>query len=171
MRPTGALQRSGAIFLDGTDGVVLENLTMERNDGNAIMVSGHNTNTKIVGCEIRWTGDSAIALWGRTDELSDGGRRGMYADDDHPVGVEIAHNLVHELGAFEKQSSMVFPGKTCAANLHHNVFFNGPRAGININDGFCGGACLPDLSFPACGGSLPSPLSEYLYPWSPATSS
>eukprot|EP01051_Picozoa_sp_SAG22_P018142 SAG22_NODE_2971_length_2059_cov_1.261735_1_plen_285_part_00 len=122
-----ALQRSGAIFVDGTDGVVLDSLTMERNDGNAIMVSGHNLKTKIVGCDIRWTGDNAIALFGRTDELSDGGKRGMYADNDHPVGAEVAHNIVHELGAFEKQSSMVFLAKTCAAHLHHNVFFNGPR--------------------------------------------
>ena len=37
---------------------------------------------------------------------------------------------VRELGAFEKQSSMVFLAKTCAAHIHHNVFFNGPRAGV-----------------------------------------
>jgi len=46
---------------------------------------------------------------------------------------------VHELGAFEKQSSMYFSAKTCRSNVHHNVFFNGPRAGVNVNDGFCGG--------------------------------
>lgn len=98
---------------------MLSNLTMERNDGNAIMVSGHNTGTRILDCEIRYTGDSAISLWGRTDELSDGGRRGMFADEDHPVAVEIGRNLIHELGAFEKQSSMVFLAKTCSAHIHH----------------------------------------------------
>ena len=105
------------------------------------------------------------------------------------VGVELRNNLVHELGAFEKQSSMLFLAKACGVYAHHNVFFNGtllivlssfcfatcferlscvkkrfclprqardklkkkggtreicclpagPRAGININDGFCGG--------------------------------
>jgi hypothetical protein len=134
-----ALQRSGALFLEGTDGVSISNVTMERNDGNAIMVSGHNLRTRIVGNEIRWTGDTAIALWGRTDELSNGGLNGVYADGDHPVGVEIGHNLVHELGAFEKQSSMVFLAKSCGTHIHHNAMFNGPRAGVNINDGFCGG--------------------------------
>ena len=89
-----ALQRSGAVFLDGTEGVRIANVTMERNDGNAIMISGHNTRTSIVSNEIRYTGDSAIALWGRTDEMSNGGLDGMYADGDHPDGVEIAHNLV-----------------------------------------------------------------------------
>ena len=38
---------------------------------------------------------------------------------------------VRELGAFEKQSSMVFLAKTCAAHIHRNVFFNGPRAGVS----------------------------------------
>jgi hypothetical protein len=224
--------------------VQLLNLTMERNDGNAIMISGHNLNASVVGCDIRWTGDSAIASWGsspspgflrfayslgvgwlvlwsmglvrshpsvtivllplritrrllrthqstccplphththarthahtharahtrtrthtrtffscarthspahplahthgpgRTDELSAGGSVGYLAADDHPVNTEVAHNLVHELGAFEKQSSMFFNAKSCSAHVHHNVFFNGPRAGINQNDGFCGG--------------------------------
>lgn len=48
---------------------------MERNDGNAIMISGKNTRTVITGNDIRWTGDSVIALWGRTDEL--GGNKSM----------------------------------------------------------------------------------------------
>merc|ERR1712048_658338 len=53
------------------------------------------------------------------------------------MGVE--QNLIHELGAFEKQSSMFFQAKSCATIVRSNVFFNGPRAGININDGYCGG--------------------------------
>ena len=40
-----ALQRSGAIFLEDTAGVEISNCSMERNDGNAIMVSGHNVGT------------------------------------------------------------------------------------------------------------------------------
>ena len=94
------------------------------------------------------------------------------------VGVEVGHNLVHELGAFEKQSSMVrrgatrplpvpavfggagssrcrrgqvFLAKTCAAHIHDNVFFNGPRAGMNFNDGFGGGDLLErNLVFSTC---------------------
>lgn len=56
----------------------------------------------------------------------------MLATDDHPISPEISHNLVHELGAFEKQSSHVFVGKVCGAVIHHNVFFNGPRAGKHL---------------------------------------
>lgn len=134
-----ALQRSGAIFLDGTEDVTIANVTMERNDGNAIMISGFNVKATVTGCNIRWTGDTAIAIWGRTDELSANGTRGMFANGDHPINSEISHNMIHELGAFEKQSSMVFIAKSCGTYIHNNVFFNGPRAGINVNDGFCGG--------------------------------
>ena len=127
-----ALQRSAAVLLDHTESVTVADSTIERCDGNAIMVSGHNLRTRITGNEIRWTGDSAIAAWGRTPE-QDPPHYGQLAADDHPVGLEISHNLIHELGAFEKQSSMLFLAKSCSLDVHHNVFFNGPRAGININ--------------------------------------
>ena len=126
-----ALQRSAAIFVDHTEAVTVANSTMERCDGNAIMVSGHNLQTRIVGNEIRWTGDTAIAAWGRTAE-QDPPHYGQLAEDDHPVGLEVSQNLIHELGAFEKQSSMLFLAKSCSLSVHHNVFFGGPRAGINV---------------------------------------
>ena len=28
---------------------------------------------------------------------------------------------------------------SCRTNFSHNVAYNGPRAAVNINDGFCGG--------------------------------
>jgi hypothetical protein len=94
---TGALQRAGAVFIEQTEGVTIANCTMERNDGNAIMVSGHNTGTVITANHILWTGDSAICLWGRTAEQTPP-HYGQLADNDHPEGVEVSHNLIHELG-------------------------------------------------------------------------
>ena len=126
----GSLQRSAAIVIEGAEGVTVANCTLERNDGNAILVSGRNRNVTISDNEVRWTGDTAIALWGRTDEVTDGGRRGFDGSaGDHPLGTVVARNMVHELGAFEKQSSMVFVAKSCATTIEGNVFFNGPRAG------------------------------------------
>ena len=40
---------------------------------------------------------------------------------------------------YEKQSSFYVQAKTAASRILGNVFFNGPRAGINANDGFGGG--------------------------------
>merc|ERR1711953_1666785 len=58
---------------------------------------------------------------------------------DFPMETTIEGNIVHELGIFEKQSSMWFQAKTAKTTLQGNLFFNGPRAGINFNDGFGGG--------------------------------
>lgn len=45
------------------------------------------------------------------------------------------YNLAREVGLYEKQSSFWFQGKVAQSIIKHNVFFNGPRAGINFNDG------------------------------------
>ena len=43
----------------------------------------------------------------------------------------ILFSFGHELGVWGKQTSFCFQAKSCR-NL--NIFFNGPRAGINSND-------------------------------------
>ena len=51
----------------------------------------------------------------------------------------------------EKQSSMWFQAKSCSNILDSNIFFNGPRAGINFNDGFGGNSTLrKNLLFNTC---------------------
>jgi len=63
---------------------------------------------------------------------------------DQPRFNQILNNLVHELGIWAKQSSFYFQAKTCQTQMQGNVFFNGPRAGINFNDGFGGGSNLTE---------------------------
>lgn len=43
------------------------------------------------------------------------------------------------MGLYEKQSSFFVQAKAAESRVLSNVFFNGPRAGINMNDGFGGG--------------------------------
>ncbi len=82
-----------------------------------------------------------MASWGDTTTLSDGsaplggpdGRNG-----DQPRFTHVRYNMAHEIGIWEKQSSMWFQAQTCQTHFEYNVFFNGPRAGINVNDGFGG---------------------------------
>jgi hypothetical protein len=47
-----------------------------------------------------------------------------------------------QVGIYQKQSSFWFQAVTTQTLLHGNVHFNGPRAGINFNDGFGGGDVL-----------------------------
>ena len=41
---------------------------------------------------------------------------------------------------FEKQSSFYFQAKSAQNLIQDNIFFHGPRAGMNFNDGFGGSA-------------------------------
>ena len=94
-------------------------------------------------------GDSAIASWGDTSEclnancsirLPAGVRMGPDARGGaQPHNTTVRANLVREIGLWQKQSSMWFQAVTAQSKVHANVFFNGPRAALNFNDGAFGG--------------------------------
>lgn len=48
-------------------------------------------------------------------------------------------NIIHDVGIYGKQTAAIFQGISCESLIEGNVLFNGPRSGININDGFGGG--------------------------------
>ena len=47
--------------------------------------------------------------------------------------------IVTDIGIWQKQSSMWFQATSAQSIVKGNVHFNGPRAGINVNDGMGGG--------------------------------
>ena len=57
-------------------------------------------------------------------------------DGNHPRYTTVTSNLAREVGLYEKQSSFFVQAKTAESIIQGNVFFNGPRAGINANDGY-----------------------------------
>merc|ERR1711988_1532419 len=146
----GALDRMAAVFLQGTEGAVIDSCTFERLDGNAVMISGYNRNATVQNSDFAFVGGNAIAAWGYTNETSsDPGRPGVFlenapdagvdgTDGEHPRYTTVIGNLAREVGLYEKQSSFYVQAKTAESTIKGNVFFNGPRAGINFNDGFGG---------------------------------
>jgi len=135
-----ALERMGAIFVEGTRRLTLSNLSFFRVDGNAIMLSRYHRDAAVRGCDFKWLGGSAVALWGFTDELSDEGVRGHDSTlGDFPWNTTIERNLFREIGIWEKQSSAIFQAKAAASTIRRNLIFNLGRAGINLNDGHGGG--------------------------------
>jgi hypothetical protein len=146
-----ALERNGAIFLQGTREVAFHNCTFERLDGNAVMISGYNRNTTISESDFSFIGGTAIASWGYTNETeADPGRPGVHlegapasgvdgTDGEHPRYNVVKGCTIREVGLYEKQASFYMQAKTAYTTLTGNVFFNGPRAGVNFNDGFGGG--------------------------------
>ena len=70
---------------------------------------------------------------------------------DQPWYTYVERNYVREIGSIEKQSSFWFQAKTALTSIDSNVVFNGPRAGINFNDGFGGGTNVTNnLIFNQC---------------------
>merc|ERR1719160_693779 len=75
-----ALERRAAVFLQGTEGAVIDSCTFERLDGNGVMVSGYNRNATVQNSDFAYIGGNAIASWGYTNETS---------GDNHPqAGVD-----------------------------------------------------------------------------------
>ena len=142
-----ALQKQGAITLTGTESVTIEHNFFTRLDGNAIFIGGYDRNLTIADNEFEFIGDSAMASWGETSgKLNANGSVVVpYAvgpdgrDGNQNRGARVVGNVARELGIWQKQSSMWFQAVTSGTQFSGNVFFNGPRAAVNWNDGFGGG--------------------------------
>merc|ERR1711988_97364 len=158
-----ALDRYAAVFLQGTEDYLIDNCTFERLDGNAVMVSGYNRDATIQNSDFAYLGGNAVAAWGYTNETdTDPGRPGVKlenaphagvdgTDGEHPRFTTVIGNVAREIGLYEKQSSFYVQAKTAQSIIQGNVFFNGPRAGINANDGFGGGDEIAyNLVFSTC---------------------
>jgi hypothetical protein len=127
-----AMQRSGALFFEGTESVTVDGCLFKRLDGNALVLSGYNRNATVSNSEFVWIGESAMVAWGYSEGIDGTG-------GNQPRFTTITGNLVHEIGHFEKQASPWFQAISCQTTLSKNIMFNGPRALINFNDGFGGG--------------------------------
>jgi hypothetical protein len=103
--------------------------------GSGVMLSGWNRNAEVSDCEFSWMGEHAVVSAGLSGDRYDN----TAAAAPYGSAPRISSNLGRELGIFVKQSGFYYQAMTANATVTGNVFFNGPRAGININDGFAGG--------------------------------
>ena len=129
-----SIHRGGTVFVQGASYINITHNVFDQTGGNGLMLSEHVRNSSVAWNEFRWTGDSAIASVGRTAMID--GMRATF-----PAGNVISNNHIHDIGVYGKQISCYFQSLSCGNTLLDNVCYNGPRAGINFNDGF-GGANL-----------------------------
>jgi len=145
------LERIGSIFIQGSENLKIDSCIFSRIDGNAVMISGYNRYVTIQKSEFVWIGSTAIASWGNAEGSGIPGMGWDGTNGDQPRFNQLLYNFVHEVGIWEKQSSFYFQAKSCQTMIQGNIFFNGPRAGINFNDGFGGGSNLTEnLLFNTC---------------------
>ena len=110
----------------------------------------YNRHVVIDRNEAVWLGQNFIASWGREPERNDKAWNDG-TEGTQPRFTSITGNFVHEIGHIQKQSSFYFQALSCQSLIKDNIVFNIPRAGINFNDGFGGGAEIEsNLLFNTC---------------------
>jgi len=125
------MQRGGALFFEGTENLSIQGCLFQRLDGNGLVLSGYHRNASILKNEFAWIGDSPMVAWGYHQGIDGTG-------GDQPRFTLVSGNIAREFGHYEKQASPWFQAIACQTTLENNIFFNGPRALINFNDGFGG---------------------------------
>ncbi|CAB9520741.1 expressed unknown protein [Seminavis robusta] len=139
-----ALYRGGAIHMEGTENITISDCQFRRLDGNAIMFGGYNRHAHVTRSDFSWLGEGAMATWGDTNgyDATGGAQTRMSI---------IEHNVMSNLGLYQKQSSAWGQNKACQNIIRNNVMFNLPRAAINFNDGLGGGNLVEgNVIFNAC---------------------
>jgi hypothetical protein len=146
-----AVGRSGALFFEGVAGVNISGCLLTRLDGNAVFVSGFARNVSISQNEFFAIGETAISQWGYTDGSPVPGMGFDASAGNQPRGTVVELNLVHEVGLWTKQNSFYFQSESFQNVVANNIGFNGPRAGINFDDGMGGGSqVLRNVLFNFC---------------------
>ncbi|HSB92508.1 MAG TPA: PDZ domain-containing protein, partial [Flavitalea sp.] len=155
LRTDWTIYRGGAILLDGTENVRIENCVFSSLGGNAVFVSNYNRKVRISGNHIYDIGASGIALIGSPNAVRSPSFQYSqfvpYNEQDqhpgpktpeYPLECVVDNNLVHDIGTVEKQVSAVVIDMSSRIKISHNSIYNTPRAGINIGDGCWGGHIL-----------------------------
>jgi hypothetical protein len=123
-----SIHRGGAFFVEGAENVTVDNCSFNQTGGNAVFFSNHVTDSSVSNSEFVYVGDSALALVGKTD-LVDGTK------PTYPNRNTFSNNHIHEVGIYGKQTSCFFQALAANTTLSDSVCYNGPRAGVNFNDG------------------------------------
>ena len=103
-----ALERMGALFVEGTEHATLADLAFRRVDGNAIMLSRYHRGATVRGCDFKFLGGSAVALWGWTEELS----------DDRPAGPLVFESMSYRSRGWRPRRSTTCPSWPSWRRLH-----------------------------------------------------
>jgi hypothetical protein len=152
LRTDWALYRGGAIFVQGAEDLLLEDLLLDQVGGNAIFVNHYNRRVTVRGCEIVKAGASGVSFVGdpkaarnplfnydQRQKATDLDRTPGPKTDNYPSDCLVEDCLIHLTGRVEKQTAGVNIDLAQNITIRHCSIYDMPRAGINIGDGcWCG---------------------------------
>lgn len=132
--------KTAAVTLSGTSNVTVDHSLFDGVGGNAVALIDFNRHARIAANEMRFLGENGVILVGSTDWVD--GRTGT-----QPRQCSVEGNLIHHIGLYTKQSCAVFSAVACQNRIESNVMFHGPRALVNVNDGFGGDTLIKQNLF------------------------
>ena len=132
-----SVRRSAAVVVDGANGTSLRRCSWQRVNTNGLLVTGAARDTVVDEADFYKPGGNAVAVIGYLPRANGSDPAAAF-----PINVTITRTLVEGVGVYGKQTSALFVSLACNVILRDSVLFSGPRAGVNINDGFCGGHAL-----------------------------
>lgn len=126
-----SVARKGAVYVQNAENINIVNCTFNQTGGNGVIFSNHVQSSVIADSEFVYIGDSAIIFLGSTTGVDGTG-------PTYPNQNTIARNHIHEVGIYGKQTSCFGQQLSANTTMVDSICYNGPRAGINWNDGFGG---------------------------------
>ena len=141
-----SVRGSGALTVSMASDVSIDGCAFNRTGGSAVVLRGGVLRASVARSDFELLGDSGVVLIGELPGLGNNGSDAVWprrnGSDEffptYPRDTTIVSNHFHGLGVWQKQSAALFQALSCRTNFSSNVAYNGPRAAININDGFCG---------------------------------
>lgn len=131
------LHQGSVTLQNHAEAIVLRHCTWNQVSGNAIALHGSVRDTVVSDGDFRRIGDSGVVVVGRLGPCL------PYQETvDIPVNITISRCHFGQTGVFGKQTSALFVALAKRVSFLDNLLYDGPRAGININDGFGGGHVL-----------------------------
>ncbi|MFT3789644.1 MAG: PDZ domain-containing protein [Rudaea sp.] len=152
LRSDWMIAREGAVFLERTEDVRIEDDEIRDSGGNAVFVSGYNRRVAIAGNHLHDLGGGGIDFVGSADAVRSPSFRYEESvafdqldlapgpkSDNYPADSAAEDNLIQRIGRIEKQVAGVDVDMARNIRIAHNSIYDVPRAGINIGDGTWGG--------------------------------
>lgn len=153
LRSDWMIYRGGVVFMNHTEGCVVEDCDFVHCRGNAVFVSGANKASRIAGCYFHDCGASGVCFVGEQKavrnafkdfsgpaiKLSTLDKTPGPATDDYPMECSVSDCLMENLGTVEKQIAGVTIHMSRRISVSHCSMHHLPRAAINIGDGCWGG--------------------------------
>lgn len=152
LRSDWTIYRGGAVFIEYSKNVSINDCEFTNLGGNVIFVSNYNRNVQITGNHIHDNGASGVSFVGNPSAVRSPSFQ--YSEfvplqemdtirgpknDNFPKNCVIDNNLIYRIGRVEKQVSGVQISMAMNITISNNSIYDTPRAGINVSEGTWGG--------------------------------